>query len=85
METKCEESETICEAVFKTNGLTCEIQCQSLGLVCEDGWDETSNTCVKKTYEESGCGTERGDQICRCTNGKSIIKHYRFITKSSIL
>ena len=78
---KCEESATICEAVFMTKGATCGTHCQSLGLMCEEAWDEKSHTCATKQTTDArrvdnGCSMSYNDQICRCTTGakgKSII------------
>ena len=83
-ETKCEETATICEAVFATNGATCGTHCQSLGLICEGAWNDISGTCDKDTGSASGCGIEYSKQICRCITGKgkSIINHCRFLSKS---
>ena len=72
---KCEESATICEAVFETKGTTCGTHCQSVGLVCEEAWDEASHTCASKLTTDgrrvgNGCGMSYGDQICRCATRK---------------
>ena len=69
---KCAESATMCEALFATNGNTCDSQCQSLGFTCEEGWDEEEETCASKLTHDTrrvgdGCGMPYGGQICRCT------------------
>ena len=66
---KCENSETICEAVFKTNGQTCDSHCELLGLVCKDGWNDKSGTCAKDPGNAGGCDTAYDTQICRCMTG----------------
>ena len=85
---KCEESGIICEAVFVTNGTSCDAHCQSLGLTCEDAWDDKRETCVKKTTGDWSFGNRCGisdpddeDQICRCATGKgkSIIIIHIFV------
>ena len=77
---RCEDSATICEAVFVTKGATCDTHCQSLGFICEEAWDEKYQTCDSKLRTDArrvgnGCGMSYNDQICRCTTdrGKSII------------
>ena len=76
-EDKCEESATICEAVFWTNGATCNRHCKSRGLMCQEGWDDSGNpgTCSSKLVDDphkvgDGCGIGYGNQICRCTTEK---------------
>ena len=78
-EEKCEDSDTICEAVFRTNEQTCDSHCESLGLVCEDGWNDKSRTCVKDTGEASGCDQARRTQICRCITGRLGINYFTFL------
>ena len=70
-EDKCEESATICEAVFMTNGASCNIYCQSRGFKCQEGWDEGNNTCASKLVDDprkvgDGCDFGYNNQICRC-------------------
>ena len=77
-EEKCEDSDTICEAVFETKGQTCAKHCESLGFVCEDGWNDKSGTCTKETGS-SGCGMALGTQICRCKRGRSSINYFIFL------
>ena len=72
----CSYSERTCEAVFKTDGKTCDSHCQSMGLVCEMGWDESSETCDSRAADDArrignGCGMSYGFQICRCSVGNS--------------
>ena len=80
LEEKCEESETICEAVFVTNKQTCGRHCKSLGLVCEDGWNHKSDTCAKDKDSalDRGCELSQYMQICRCMEGKLSINHFLF-------
>ena len=75
----CEESETICEAMFQTKGATCNSQCQSMGLVCEDGWNDESGTCGRR--DNDGCNSEKQGQICRCKSCKSTFSYSRFLTQ----
>ena len=79
---KCEESQTMCEAVFATNGDTCDTHCQSLGMVCKEAWDEQLKTCDSKLVDDNrregnGCGMGYEFQICQCTDetGKSIMRY----------
>ena len=70
----CEESETTCEAVFGTGGSTCDVKCQSYGMVCKEAWDEVANNCATKLVDDerrqgNGCGMRYGNQICSCTIG----------------
>jgi hypothetical protein len=69
----CEDTENICEAVFRTRGSTCNRQCQSLGLTCENGWNDVSGTCRKNRRDRTGCGKKRQLQICRCKQGKTML------------
>ena len=69
----CEASSTICEAVFNTNGDTCEDYCQSLGRTCNEGWNVDGHTCngkLESTEDSSrtgnGCNESYNYQICRC-------------------
>ena len=78
-EEKCEDSDTICEAVFETKGKTCAKHCESLGFVCEDGWNDKSRTCAKDTDEASGCDEARFMQICRCITGRLGINYFTFL------
>ena len=82
-ERKCEDSETICEAVFRTNQQTCDKHCEKLGLVCEDGWNDISGTCHKSS-DASGCNVGQWTQICRCKTGKSSINYLIFLRIFSI-
>ena len=75
VEKKCEASETICEAVFRTNLETCNSQCQSFGLDCEDAWNEYSGTCRKK-LNYHGCDNKLRMQICRCKLSKSTANYF---------
>ena len=85
-EQKCEHSETICEAVFRTNKQTCNSHCESLGLICEDAWnDKKSGSCVKDTDAASGCYIPYQMQICRCKTGKSIIGTIGTVAKFTII
>ena len=73
-EEKCEESATVCEALFVTSGATCDTHCKSLQLSCQEAWDETSKTCASKLTADArrlddGCRMSYNDQICRCTTG----------------
>ena len=72
----CEESATVCEAVFRTSGSTCDTHCQSLGLSCERAWDNDAGVddggCASKVTDDfrrigNGCGMIYVDQICRCS------------------
>jgi hypothetical protein len=68
---QCTGSATVCEAVFQTDGATCDAHCESMGLNCEEAWDETDNTCSTKQTSDSrrvgdGCTMSYGSQICRC-------------------
>ena len=67
-ERECEDTETICEAVFNTNYGSCNIHCKSLGLVCEGGWNNGEG-CNKEWGSPNRCDKEYGDQICRCKKG----------------
>ena len=67
---KCEDSETICEAVFETDGSSCNSHCQSLGLKCEDAWNDVSGTCAKEGHADNACDVNMSKQICRCKKGK---------------
>ena len=72
----CAHSATTCEAVFITDGKTCDIHCESMGLECEMGWDETSKSCDSKVSNDqnrigNGCGMSYESQICRCSVGNS--------------
>ena len=68
----CEETPEYCEAVFDTGGTTCNNHCESFGLVCVEGWDETDGDCASKLTDDSrrvgnGCDMVYGNQICRCS------------------
>ena len=70
----CSFSETTCEAVFITNGKTCDSHCDSMGLECDSGWEITSKNCNSRVPEDpsrsrNGCGKSLGSQICRCSVG----------------
>lgn len=72
----CACSATTCEAIFITDGKTCDIHCESMGLECEMGWDETSKSCDSKVSNDqnrigNGCGMPYKSQICRCSVGNS--------------
>ena len=64
----CTETARTCEAVFDTKGKTCSSHCESLGLVCEEGWDEQDGNCDSKILGRAGNGCSRPyqTQICRC-------------------
>ena len=64
----CDETPRTCEAVFYTNGKTCSSHCDSLGLVCEEGWDESNKDCSSKIKMRvgTGCLSPYNIQICRC-------------------
>ena len=69
----CEETPEYCEAVFRTSGTTCNTHCESSGLVCVEGWDETDGDCASKQTDDSrrvgnGCDMVYGNQICRCSS-----------------
>ena len=66
---KCEDSERICEAEFDTGGASCYSHCQSLGLRCEDAWNDGSGTCNKQAYSSNACDVHKQGQICRCMKG----------------
>ena len=67
----CEESETICEAVFETNGDTCDTHCQSRGLLCENAWNDASGTkCNTNKGNPLGCDAAYDTQVCRCKTSK---------------
>ena len=68
----CEETSEYCEAVFRTDGTTCNTHCESFGLVCTEGWDEEKGDCASKLTVDSrrvgnGCDMVYGNQICRCS------------------
>ena len=72
----CSFSETACEAVFITNGKTCDSHCDSMGLECDFGWEITSKNCNSRVPKDpsgtrNGCGKSLGSQICRCSVGNS--------------
>ena len=72
----CSFSETACEAVFITNGKTCDSHCDSMGLECDSGWEITSKNCNSRVSKDpsvtrKGCGKSLGSQICRCSVGNS--------------
>ena len=72
----CSFSETACEAVFITNGKTCDSHCDSMGLECDSGWEITSKNCNSRVPKDpsgtrNGCGKSLGSQICRCSVGNS--------------
>ena len=67
----CEETPEYCEAFFLTRGTTCNTHCESFGLVCVEGWDETGGNCASKLTDDSrrvgnGCDMVYWNQICRC-------------------
>ena len=72
----CEETETFCEASFRTDGSTCNDFCEDHGLACVEGWDEDGSdlSCsLKLTTDDrrvgNGCGMQYGTQICKCGSG----------------
>ena len=72
----CEETETFCEASFRTDRSTCNEFCEDHGLACIEGWDEdgTDLSCsLKLTNDDrrvgNGCGMQYGTQICKCGGG----------------
>ena len=81
----CAYSETTCEAVFITKGKTCDSHCESIGLDCAMGWDETSKSCDSRIADDpnrngNGCGMSYDSQICRCSagNGKISLVHFLY-------
>ena len=67
---ECENTVEKCEAVFRTNGVTCDHQCGLLKLTCVKSWNSLSNqgngdTC-KLRGPEQGCGRRWNLQTCRC-------------------
>ena len=66
----CGNSETICEAVFRTNGDTCQNYCQSHGLLCENAWNDESGKCNSDKSHPIGCDATKNGQVCRCKTSK---------------
>ena len=64
---------TTCTVYQKFNaqhGGTCSTFCAQYGMTCRNGWDDTSNTCTKRSGKAAiGCNSQdngSSDHICSC-------------------